>query len=65
MKTLVTVYMDDNLDIVFDKFETTKTIPQIIEEVENKTQNWVFINLLDLTTPNIRYISFPRTYWFE
>lgn len=64
MKTLVTVYMDDDLDVVFDKFETTKTIPQIIEEVESKTQNWVYVNLSDMTTKSVRYIGFERTKWF-
>jgi len=65
MNTLVTVYMDNNLDVVFDKYKTDKTIPQIIEEVETKTSNWVYITLNDLSSKSVKYIGFERTQWFN
>lgn len=65
MNTLVTVYMDNNLDVVFDKYKTDKTIPQIIEEVETKTSNWVYITLNDLSSKSVKYIGFERTKWFN
>ena len=65
MNTLVTGYMDNSLDVVFDKYKTDKTIPQIIEEVETKTQNWVYITLNDLSSKSVKYIGFERKQWFK
>jgi hypothetical protein len=53
------------LDVVFDKYKTDKTIPQIIEEVETKTQNWVYITLNDLSSKSVKYIGFERKQWFK